>query len=89
MSVKVHANGKCRMKRDSYTPTAEEIEIEAGYSDGGYPTLPRPKVILSIPRPDSPWSAREASKLQTVPVRLQNGHRPRARTVSPHYQNQI
>ena len=81
MSVKVHANGNCRMKRDSYPPTAEEIEV--GYSDGGYPTLPRPKVILSIPRPDSPWSAREASKLQTVPVRLQNGHRPRARTVSP------
>ena len=85
MSVKVqlHANGKCPMKRDSYPPTAEELANEVDYSDGGYPTLPRPKVILSIPRPDSPWSAREASQLQTVPIRLQNGHRPRARTVSP------
>ena len=42
------------------------------YSDCGYPTRPRPKVILSIPRAGSPWSAHHASKLQTVPVRV--GH---------------
>lgn len=40
------------------------------YSDCGYPTRPRPKVILSVPRPGSAWSARHASKLQTVPVRV-------------------
>ena len=46
------------------------------YSDCGYPTRPRPKVILSVPRPGSAWSAHHASKLQTVPVRVgqqQNG----------------
>ena len=43
------------------------------YSDCGFPTRPRPKVILSIPRPGSAWSAHHASKLQTVPVRV--GHR--------------
>ncbi len=42
------------------------------YSDCGYPTRPRPKVILSVPRPGSAWSAHHASKLQTVPVRV--GH---------------
>ena len=40
------------------------------YSDCGYPTRPRPKVILSVPRPGSAWSAHHASKLQTVPVRV-------------------
>lgn len=40
------------------------------YSDCGFPTRPRPKVILSIPRAGSHWSAHHASKLQTVPVRV-------------------
>ena len=40
------------------------------YSDCGYPTRPRPKVVLSIPRPGSPWSAHHASKLQTFPIRV-------------------
>lgn len=42
------------------------------YSDCGYPTRPRPKVILSVPRAGSAWSLHHASKLQTVPVRV--GH---------------
>ena len=44
------------------------------YSDCGYPTRPRPKVILSVPRSGLPWSAHHASKLQTVPVRVGHQH---------------
>ena len=40
------------------------------YSDCGYPTRPRPKVVLSVPRAGSPWSAHHASQLQTVPIRV-------------------
>lgn len=40
------------------------------YSDCGYPTRPRPKVVLAVARPGSSWSAHHASQLQTVPVRV-------------------
>ena len=43
------------------------------YSDNGYPSLPRPKVILSLRHSDAgTWSHRQASLLQTVPVRILN-----------------
>lgn len=44
------------------------------YSDCGYPTRPRPKVVLSVARPGSAWSAYHASKLQTVPIRVGQQH---------------
>lgn len=42
------------------------------YSDSGYPTLPRPKVILSLRHSDTGWNPQQASLLQTVPVRILN-----------------
>ena len=42
------------------------------YSDIGYPTLPRPKAILSLTRKGLPWSLQQASKLSTVPVRIRS-----------------
>ncbi len=80
MSTRVHTNRTCLLNQPPH-PQTEETQDE--YSDGGYPTLPRPKVILPIPRPDSPWSAHEASQLQTVSLRLLNGKNQRARTQSP------
>ena len=58
------------------------------YSDNGYPSLPRPKVILSLRHSDAgTWSHRQASLLQTVPVRILNSTdrelpRERARSLS-------
>ncbi len=40
------------------------------YSDIGYPSLPRPKAILSLSRASLPWSTQQASMLGTVPVRV-------------------
>ena len=77
-------NGTCLLKPKPCHPTPQKeirADYENEYSDGGYPTLPRPKVILSIPRPGSPWSVDEASRLQTVSVRLHG--RGRAGTTSP------
>lgn len=77
MSTKVHTNGNCLIVQSKpYTPPKKigygcnDAEDELEYSDDGYPTLPRPKVILSVPRPGSPWSVCEASRLQSVPVRF-------------------
>lgn len=83
MSVAVHANSDCLKTQSSQpdTPTADYDVDE--YSDGGCPTLPRPKVIVAVSRSGSPWSAHEASLLQTVPVRLSPQINTRARTTSP------
>ena len=43
------------------------------YSDIGYPTLPRPKAILSLSRATLPWNFHQASTLSTVPVRVRKG----------------
>ncbi len=52
------------------------------YSDDGYPTLPRPKVILSLRHSDAgTWSRKQASLLQTVPVRI-HSELKRARSLS-------
>jgi len=85
MSVAAYANGDCLTKSKTNTPTAEDIRYvqDQEYSDGGCPTLPRPKVIVAVPRPGSPWSVYEASLLQTVPVRLNATTRIRAETASP------
>ena len=50
---------------------SEKDSVEC-YSDCGYPTLPRPKVILSLRHSDSGWNPQQASLLQTVPVRILN-----------------
>lgn len=53
------------------------------YSDDGYPTLPRPKVILSLRHSDAgTWSRKQASLLQTVPVRIHSVELKRARSLS-------
>ena len=85
MSVAAYTNGDCLTKSKANTPTAEDIRYvqDQEYSDGGCPTLPRPKVIIAVPRPGSPWSVYEASLLQTVPVRLGATARIRAETASP------
>ena len=85
MSVAAYANGDCLTKSKTNTPTADDIRYvqDQEYSDGGCPTLPRPKVIVAVPRPGSPWSVYEASLLQTVPVRLNATTRIRAETASP------
>ena len=45
------------------------------YSDKGYPSLPRPKTILSLSRSSLPWSIHQASKLCTLPVRARRVRR--------------
>ncbi len=53
------------------------------YSDAGYPTLPRPKVILSLRHSDAgTWSRKQASLMQTVPVRIHSVELKRARSLS-------
>lgn len=71
------------------TPLHQEIlehsklELVDSYSDNGYPTLPRPKVILSLRHSDGgTWSRKQASLLQTVPVRILNKDLKRARSLS-------
>lgn len=77
MTARVHAS----LSSSHDPPHPRSQETLDCYSDtAGYPTLPRPRVILPIPRPDSPWSAHEASKLQTVSLRVANGQSRRPRT---------
>ncbi len=69
------------------TPLHQEIlELSEpdNYSDiNGYPTLPRPKVILSLRHSDGgTWSRKQASLLQTVPVRILDKELKRARSLS-------
>ena len=92
MSMKVHSSGVVlRQKSQLPDPPTDSLryhqeirlqpEIDC-YSDGGYPTLPRPKVILPLPRPSSPWNAYQASQLQTFSVRVGSGRESRTRSSS-------
>lgn len=52
-------------------PTLGEIGYDE-YSDEGTPKSPRPKAVLSLTHRSSPrWTLLEATRLQTVPLRLQ------------------
>lgn len=55
----------------------ESCDLSDQYSDIGYPTLPRPKTILSLSRASLPWSiCNQASKLGgTIPLRVKKGRR--------------
>ena len=56
------------MQHDLQPPSCYSDEQ---YSDTrGYPSLPRPKAILSLSRAGLPWSLNQASTLSTVPVRV-------------------
>lgn len=57
--------------------TQHDLELEScydndQYSDIGYPSLPRPKAVLSLPRKGLPWSLQQASKLSTIPIRVRS-----------------
>lgn len=58
--------------------TGSNHQDQHQYSDIGFPALPRPKAILSLSRSGSPWTLQQASKLNTVPVRLRKKEKPTA-----------
>ena len=82
MSAKVHTGGGFVIEKPKALPPLKEIGYDGDeYSDGGSPCSPRPKAIFSLARHGSQFNLLEASRLQTVPVRLHSNSR--ARTPTP------
>ena len=70
MSTRVQQQ-PCSGNPSARLPMAHPLPADCEeFSDGGFPTLPRPKAILSLARRGHRWSVDEASLLQTFPVRI-------------------
>lgn len=104
MHAQVHtsASGRARLKGNClYTPTysasdREEEEVESSdpdlsdyYSDSGYPTRPRPRLVVWSSRRNKPPLLVQVPRQQTTPTKLQRrtGTPPHKRADSSHARN--
>lgn len=74
-------NNRCSLqqkhvvRRQEMQHDLESCYSDDQYSDIGYPSLPRPKTILSLSRASLPWNIHPASKLCTLPARVKRDRR--------------